>query len=49
MRTIAARRDRVGLSPSQSVAVTTLTTGVMRRPKDVVTAGRLRLAIATAQ
>ena len=49
MRMMAAMRDTVGVSPSQSVAVTTLTTGVMRSPSAVVTAGRLRLAIATAQ
>src|SRR5262250_2558757 len=36
-------------SPSQSVAVTTATTGVASRPSEVVTAGSSRLAVAAAQ
>ena len=49
IRTIAATRATVSGSPSQSVATTTLTTGVASRPRAVVTAGRLRLATAVAQ
>jgi len=46
---MAIMRVTVSGSPSHSVAVITLTTGVARRPSEVVTAGRWRLAMATAQ
>src|SRR5258705_10635811 len=46
--TIAIARVRVSGSPSQTVAVITLTTGVARSPSDAVTAGRLRLAVPGA-
>src|SRR5204863_4079786 len=49
IRTIALSSDTVRVSPSHSVAMTTLTTGVASRPSDVVTAGRARLAMAVAQ
>jgi len=46
---MAAMREGVKGSRSHTVATTTPTTGVARSPSDVVTAGRSRLAIATAQ
>jgi len=47
--TIAATSDGVRRSPSHTVASTTLMTGAASRPSDVVTAGKLRPAIAMAQ
>jgi hypothetical protein len=46
---MALTSDRLRASPSQRVAMTTLTTGVASSPSEVVTAGRLRLAVAMAQ
>src|SRR2546426_1064245 len=48
-RSTATASERVTASPSHSVAITMLSTGVASRPSDVVMAGRSRLATAVAQ